>query len=268
VRKTAACALAALLIIPAAGATGEPPRVDAREISEGLYRLNGNGYDTNIGLLVGRDAAILIDPSPGEAQLDALNEVVRTLAADVEVFWIVNTHDHPDHAGGNGRLAEKGMRVVADGEPLPPGVSSVDVVSHSTRDRLLFLPDHNVVFVGDVFDNSWHPTFYAGGVEGLTDAVEKILAMGDAETLIVPGHGAPADKPTLRAFHRNTLDWVERLRALRARGYSVDRIMDDPEALEIVARFDTRGRDPFPPEAALRRFIERTLAVIAAGGAR
>ena len=260
-RRIAAFGLAWLLAGPVAGAAGEPPRVEVREIGDGLYRLNGNGYDTNIGLLIGRDAAVLIDPSPGEAQLDALDEVVRTLAADVEVFWIVNTHDHPDHAGGNDRLTEAGMRVVADKKPLPLGLSSVDVVSHSARDRLVFLPDHNVVFVGDVFDNSWHPTFYAGGVDGLTRAVETILAMGDAETLIVPGHGRPTGKTTLQAFHRNTLDWVERLKALQAQGYPVDRIMTDPEALKIIARFDTRGRDPFLSEAALRRFIERTLAV-------
>lgn len=263
VRKIAVSALAVLLAFPAADAAGESPRVAAQEIGDGLYRLNGNGYDTNIGLLVGRDAAVLIDPSPGEAQLDALNEVVRSLAIDAGVFWIVNTHDHPDHAGGNERLTETGMRVVADGDPLPLGLSGIDVVSHSTRDRLLFLPDHNVVFVGDVFDNSWHPTFYAGGVDGLSDAVETILAMGDAETLIVPGHGAPTDKAALRAFHRNTLAWVEHLRALQLRGYSVDRIMADPEALEIVARFNAQGRDPFLPEAGLRRFIERTLAVTA-----
>lgn len=261
-RKVAACALAALLLAPSMGVAEESPRVEVREIGDGLYRLNGNGYDTNIGLLVGPDAAVLIDPSPGEAQLDALHEAVLSLTADAEV-WIVNTHDHPDHAGGNDRLAKAGMRVVADGAPLPLGLSSVDVVSHSARDRLVFLPDHNVIFVGDVFDNSWHPTFYAGGVGGLTDAVETILAMGDAQTLIVPGHGAPTDKATLRAFHRNTLDWVERLHALHARGYSIDRIMADPEALEIVARFDTQDRDLFLPEASLRRFIERTLAVTA-----
>lgn len=262
-RKITACTLAALLAAPSVGAAGEPPpRIETREIGDGLYQLNGNGYDTNIGLLVGRDAAVLIDPSPGEAQLDALHEAVRALAAGATV-WIVNTHDHPDHAGGNNHLASKGMRVIEDGRPLPLGVSSIDVVSHSARDRLLFLPDHNVVFVGDVFDNSWHPTFYAGGVDGLTDAVETILAMGDAQTLIVPGHGAPTDKTTLRAFHRNTLDWVDRLHALQAQGYSVDRIMTDPEALDIVARFDTRSRDPFLPEASLRRFIERTLAVTA-----
>nr|WP_257644219.1 MBL fold metallo-hydrolase [Luteimonas salinisoli] len=249
------------------GAAGEQesPHVEVLEIGAGLYRLNGNGYSTNIGLLVGPDAAVLIDPSPGEAQLEALDEAVRALTADATV-WIVNTHDHPDHAGGNDYLASKGMRVVADGEPLPLGLTRVDVISHSARDRLVFLPDHNVVFVGDVFDNSWHPTFYAGGVNGLTDAVETILAMGDAQTLIVPGHGAPADKTTLRAFHRNTLNWVGRLRTLHAQGYSIDRIMIDPGVLEIVARFDTQSRDPFLPEAGLRRFIERTLALREHGG--
>lgn len=53
-KKIAVCALAALLAVPSVGAAGEPPRVEAREIGDGLYQLNGNGYDTNIGLCICR----------------------------------------------------------------------------------------------------------------------------------------------------------------------------------------------------------------------
>lgn len=265
--RSKALALAALLAASAGGIAGEAPQVESREMGGGLYLLAGSGYNTNIGLMVGRNAAVLIDPSPGSSQLDALHDVVRGVVGDLEVF-IVNTHDHPDHAGGNDFLTGKGMHVVKDGAALPLGLERFDVVSHSQRDTLIFDPVRNVVFTGDVFDNSWHPTFYAGGIAGLTDAIEAILALGDEQTLIVPGHGAPANKAALRAFHRNTLDWVDRVNVLRAEGLSVDQTMVDPGVLEIVARFDTRGREPFLSEASLRRFIERTLVAITQADAK
>ncbi|WP_166838587.1 MBL fold metallo-hydrolase [Rheinheimera pleomorphica] len=74
--------------------------------SADAYKLTP-AYATNIGLFNTAKGVVLIDPMPGEHQLDALNTLVNSIFAK-PVSYIFNTHAHSDHSGGNGYFIAAG----------------------------------------------------------------------------------------------------------------------------------------------------------------
>ena len=59
--------------------------------------------------------------------------------------------------------------------------------AHTTNDTVVWLPDHKLLFSGDLIFNEGTPFVVMGSVAGSLEAVERLRALG-AET-IVPGHG-------------------------------------------------------------------------------
>ncbi|MBQ4852754.1 hypothetical protein J8L97_21725 [Pseudoalteromonas sp. MMG012] len=53
-----------------------------------------------------------------------------------------------------------------------------------------------------------------GGLKGFDKAIDHILALGNEDTRIVPGHGKPANKESLREFRKHTHNWVAHIRKL------------------------------------------------------
>jgi glyoxylase-like metal-dependent hydrolase (beta-lactamase superfamily II) len=92
----------AAVVQPGAGAA-EGPSGDwftASEVAEKVWRIDDHGAD-NLYLVAGSEKALLIDTGLGVGDI---MKVVRTLT-DLPLI-VVNTHGHPDHAGGNNQFAE------------------------------------------------------------------------------------------------------------------------------------------------------------------
>lgn len=268
--------------------------ISVEQVSEQVHLLKGIDYGTNIGLISTSDGLVLIDPMPGDEHLSALDDVIQSLYAK-PVKFILNTHEHADHTGGNQYFIQQGAHLVptqdtVSSQKVPsqiiplqntaqmqntvaaqntvplqsviPDILAAQVSSHSSADWIYFHPQSNSLFVGDIVDNSWHPTFYTGGISGFNAAINHILAIGNEDSLIVPGHGKPSSKASLSRFQQNTNDWVQQIKSLIDSGKSVEEITQHPQIAELVARFNQEGKSPFLPPKALRKFIERTIAVI------
>ncbi|GHA16368.1 cyclase [Arenicella chitinivorans] len=234
--------------------------INVKKVSEHLHILSGKEYGTNIGLIPINDGLVLIDPMPGNSHLSELDKIVRSIY-DKPITFILNTHAHSDHAGGNEYFIQQGGKLVGSTSNLV-GFVHIKAKSHSAIDNIYYHTKSNAVFVGDVFDTSWHPTFYAGGTKGFIEAIDAILNLGDDQTLIVPGHGAPSSKLSLREFRKNTLEWISKIRELDQQGWDVDRIMDDAKVKDVLEKFNVNNEAVFLPQKAFRRFIERTIAVV------
>ncbi len=65
----------------------------------------------NVGVFAGEDGVLLIDSHFQPAVAELLDHVARI--SDAEVKFLVNTHVHPDHIGGNGVLADYGVTIIA-----------------------------------------------------------------------------------------------------------------------------------------------------------
>ncbi|WDE10395.1 MBL fold metallo-hydrolase [Thalassomonas haliotis] len=234
--------------------------INVEKVSDHLHILSGKEYETNIGLIAIEGGLVLIDPMPGNTQLSQLNSKIRSIS-EKPITFILNTHAHSDHSGGNEFFKKQGGKLVESTSNLD-GFAHIKVKSHSAIDNIYYFEKSNTIFVGDVFDTSWHPTFYAGGTKGFNEAIDAILNLGDDQTLIVPGHGAPASKLSLLEFRKNTLEWINKIRELQQKGWDVERIMGDTQAKDILEKFNMNNESPFLPYKAFKRFIERTISVI------
>jgi cyclase len=83
--------------------------VKAEKVAEGLYMLTGRGG--NIGLSVGKSGAFLIDDQYAPLS-DKILAAVKAITPD-PVRFVVNTHWHGDHTGGNENMGKAGAFLVA-----------------------------------------------------------------------------------------------------------------------------------------------------------
>ncbi|BBM01143.1 MBL fold metallo-hydrolase [Microbulbifer sp. GL-2] len=234
--------------------------VSIQKISEQLHILSGKEYETNIGLIATEDGLVLIDPMPGNNQLSGLNEAIQSIHNE-PISFILNTHAHSDHTGGNEYFKKQGGKLIENTFNLD-GFTHIKVKSHSEIDNIYYHKESNSIFVGDVFDTSWHPTFYSGGIKGFNEAIDAILNLGDDQSLIIPGHGVPSSKSSLLEFRKNTFEWTNKIQELHQKGMSMEEIMIDTQVKDIVEKFNVNNKSPFLPKKAYRRFIERTISVI------
>ena len=115
--------------------------------------------------------------------------IARTIADsgwELSAIWL--THAHFDHVGG---LAE----MLTDGQSLDLGELRLTVLytpGHAPGHICLYLPDHDVLFDGDVlFQQSIGRTDLPGGDSGLliSSIRERLLTLPD-KTIVLSGHGS------------------------------------------------------------------------------
>jgi cyclase len=184
--------------------------VTSQKVAEGVYMLQGAGG--NIGLSVGDDAAFLID----DQYAPLTPKIVAAIKAitDKPVKFVLNTHWHGDHTGGNENLGQAGALIVAhDGvrkrmsseqfieffdlktEPSPkvalPMVTFNDTVTfhlngdeivakhvppaHTDGDAFVQFRKVDVIHTGDLFFNGLYPFIDVGNGGG----IEGMIAAAD-----------------------------------------------------------------------------------------
>ncbi|MEP7344385.1 MAG: MBL fold metallo-hydrolase [Gemmatimonadaceae bacterium] len=103
--------LTVLLLFPAiaCGQNLDTVQVTAQKLSDRVYVLFGSGG--NIGLSVGDDGAFIVDD-----QFAPLSEKIKAAVARLSskpIRFVVNTHWHGDHTGGNEKMGQAGAVIVA-----------------------------------------------------------------------------------------------------------------------------------------------------------
>lgn len=83
------------------------------------------------------------------------------------------------------------LRVWSDERPVE--VSYVGQPAHTSNDSLVWLPEQEVLFCGDLLFNGGTPFLLMGSVTGAIDVLTSVLAPIPART-IVPGHGSPCSR--------------------------------------------------------------------------
>jgi glyoxylase-like metal-dependent hydrolase (beta-lactamase superfamily II) len=228
------------------------------ELAPGLYMLEGQGgfAGGNIGLLTGDDGVVVID-----AGLEPLTAVtisaIEAITAE-PLDFLINTHAHGDHVGGNATLHEQGASIVAheklrnrmvvDNAPrdaLPELTYTGEVTfhlnghtarvfhvanAHTDGDSVIHFPEVNVIHAGDAMFNKLFPFIdldSGGSVSGYIAAQKKILSMANNQTKIVPGHGVLANKADLQAALDMLLDSQARVKTLVDAGKSKEEILTE-----------------------------------------
>lgn len=221
------------------------------KLADGLHMLEGVGGFTggNLGLLSGADGVVLIDDGLEPLAPKLLAAVTEVAGADID--FVINTHVHGDHVGGNAALHQHGATIVAHdnirrrmveadaaSEALPE-ITYADGVTfhlnnhraqvmhvqhaHTDGDSLIFFPDANVLHTGDTMFNGLFPYIdldSGGSVAGFIDAQNRMLLLTDENTRIIPGHGPLANRADLVRARDMLVDARDRVQALLDDGMS------------------------------------------------
>jgi glyoxylase-like metal-dependent hydrolase (beta-lactamase superfamily II) len=120
-------------------------------------------------------------------------------------------------------------RVFRDGYKLEANGERIEVThvapAHTDTDVILDFDRANVLHAGDVYFNGRYPLIdgsTGGKIDGMIAASNRLLDMADADTKIVPGHGALATKADLTRYRDMLVTAADRVRKLKAAGKTLD----------------------------------------------
>lgn len=167
-------------------------KIEAHQLTENIYMLTGQGG--NIGLSVGPDGTFMIDD-----QYAPLSEKIQKAISEITdqpVRYLINTHWHGDHSGGNENFANAGAVIVAHenvrkrmsseqliaafSKTVPPSPEAALPVitfsndlsmhlngeeimimhlhqAHTDGDAIIYFANSNILHMGDTFFNGMYP---------------------------------------------------------------------------------------------------------------
>jgi glyoxylase-like metal-dependent hydrolase (beta-lactamase superfamily II) len=230
-------------------------------VSGNIHMLTGAGG--NIGVSVGNDGILIVDD-----QFAPLADKIRAALADLsagELEFVLNTHWHGDHTGGNEVFGEtshiiahtnvrerlstpqnlRGSTIDPKPEVALPVITFDESLSlhfngeevrvvhfphgHTDGDSVVFFTTSNVAHMGDDFWPGRFPfvDLEAGGdVEGLAKNIAAVIGWLPADIKIIPGHGTLSGLDDLKSFHGMLAETTAIVRDGVAAGNTLDQIKE------------------------------------------
>lgn len=251
---------------------------DFEDVQIEIIPVNGNvsmltGAGGNIGVLTGDDGIIMIDDQFAPLTEKILNKL-KTLSEE-PVKYLVNTHHHGDHTGGNENFQKDGVLIFAQtnvrkrllndstvtggfpvvtfDENIQLHLNGNDVMvvhvhnAHTDGDALIFFPQSNVLHTGDTFFNGQFPYIdleSGGSVDGDIKAAQTGLSFINEQTKIIPGHGSMANYSDYKEYLNMLKEIRENVMEAIQAGKTKEEIVSD-ESLTSEFYRDEDVKDSF-----------------------
>ena len=245
-----------------------PSPFAAVEVAPGIYQIGNTNEDFamnersdfvggGVGLLVGDEYVVMID--------DVMEPTVSALVAKAEeiagrpIDFVINTHAHGDHVGGNVYVSERGTIVVshdklrermAGSERLNTGPGALPVITYSDRmtfhvngeeavaihipdahtdgDAIIHFTNANVIAAGDLSFRGLFPFIdldSGGTVDGYIAGMQQLIDMADEDTKFITGHGPVGTRAGLEKDVAMLRDAQGRVKVLIDKGLSEEEIL-------------------------------------------
>jgi glyoxylase-like metal-dependent hydrolase (beta-lactamase superfamily II) len=222
------------------GAGFGPQQLTTFKVRDNFYMIR-NGQSGNCSVLVADDGVVLID-NKFEMDHDAIMTKLREIT-DKPVLYVIDTHLHADHSGGNAAKQALGAKVIAhenarfqmaktqttglpnltleDHMRLYHGEFVLDLYwlgrGHTDGDIVIHLPEQKIIFMGDLFA-TWDPyvtlIHYAAG--GSLREWPRTLERAQALPFdtVIPGHGGPTDRAHLETYRAQLVRMQDMVREM------------------------------------------------------
>jgi len=233
-----------LLLLFSANALAAP---QVTAIGPDLYAyISDNDSSANSTFLVGRQGILVVDTGFDAIEGDKLLQEIRKVS-QLPVLYVINTHYHPDHQGGNFVIGPNATIISTDFTRIrtlevmqsspqfhfkPANLTfnqkvtiyldpySVEVYfpgkAHTSGDALVYFPQQRSIAMGDLFLNRSCPAMDQGSVENWIKALDGVLARPLDK--VVPGHFELGSKVELQRFRDYLNDLFTQVRAFYQRG--------------------------------------------------
>ena len=213
----------------------QPPQLSLNKVKDNLYEIEGDGG--NVAALITNEGVLLVDDKFGQDH-DAIVADVKTLTS-APIKYIITTHHHSDHSGGNGKFIE-GADIISTANAranilnhkqpnAPEDIVPARLVftqemsvfiggqevraeyfgrGHTNGDAIVYFPGLHTIHTGDLMAGASPLIDYPGGgsVVEWTKTLDGAMAI-DFDT-VIPGHGKVTDRAGLKTYRDN----VEKLR--------------------------------------------------------
>jgi glyoxylase-like metal-dependent hydrolase (beta-lactamase superfamily II) len=268
-----------LLVASAAQAQGQDfskVEIKATRVAGSVYMLEAAGAG-NIGVSVGEDGILLVDD-----QFAPLAPKIQAALKNITphpVKFVLNTHWHGDHTGGNESFAATASIIAHEnvrkrlgvesrsptGQTRPaapkaalPVITFEDRVTvhingedisaihfprgHTDGDAIIFFSKSNVVHMGDDFISGRFPIIdlkSGGSVTGLAANLDRVIAQIPASAKIIPGHGQVSTLEDLK----NYASMIKESIALVEAGIRADKTLDQMKSEKVLGKFESWSWD-------------------------
>jgi cyclase len=234
------------------------------------------GAGGNIAVSTGEDGVVVVDDqfAPLVPKIEA---AIRGITPK-PVRFLLNTHWHGDHTGGNAafsknttiiahqnvrkRLAEGSPNLLGEKvEPAPKEALPVitfdhgltvhlngeDVRAlhwargHTDGDSIIYFTKSNVVHMGDDFVTYGLPFVDAasgGSVLGMVDNTEKAMAQLPDDVKVIPGHGPLSTKADVKKFTDMLRDCIRLVAGAKKAGKTLEQMKSE----NVIAKYDAEGK--------------------------
>ncbi|MFV1986136.1 MAG: MBL fold metallo-hydrolase [Gemmatimonadota bacterium] len=238
--------------------------IEATHVSGPVYMLVGRGG--NIAVSSGPDGALMVDDqfAPLADKIRAALQEIGQSADAAELKFLLNTHWHGDHTGGNVEFGSEATIIAHSnvrrrlstpqerGENVTPAapkdalpvitfeqslnvhfngerISAIHIPSgHTDGDAVIYFMDSNVLHMGDDFFAGRFPFVdlaSGGSVEGMLAGVQDVLDDVPDDVQIIPGHGPLSTKDDLRDYGRMLEETIGLVREQMDGGASMEDIV-------------------------------------------
>jgi glyoxylase-like metal-dependent hydrolase (beta-lactamase superfamily II) len=237
-RKAAHVLRFTLVTLAAAGvwlawSQNPPAQLTMDKVTDNLYVIMQDGG--NVAFMPTSEGVIMVDDKFAQDAPQIMAKIKSV--TDKPVRYVINTHQHGDHTGGNDAMLAAGAEIlihknaranmVTGKQPGLPRITFADETQvflggkevlarhlgrgHTNGDAVVYFPSERVLHTGDLFVSSGAPfcdTANGGSIKEWDGTVQKILQF-DFDT-VIPGHGNVAKRADL-------VKWVATLATIRSR---------------------------------------------------
>jgi cyclase len=230
----------------AAYAYGQPfgataAKLTTVKVKDDLFVIHNDFVPGNTTALITNQGVVLVDDK-FEIDHDNIVAEVKKLTSQ-PIKYVINTHHHADHSGGNAKLQAMSVQAIASEQArqnmvdgnltgLPTmvfehhahvylGGKNVELYhfgrAHTNGDVVVYFPAQRTLAAGDMFtfgDATPELIDYAGGgsAKEWTSTLDSALQL-DFDTA-VPGHGVVTTKAEMRKYRDSTLALRNRIHTL------------------------------------------------------
>jgi glyoxylase-like metal-dependent hydrolase (beta-lactamase superfamily II) len=208
------------------------PPLTMEKVTDSLYVIIGNGG--NVAAMPTNEGVLLVDDKFAQDGPDILAKV-KTIS-DKPIRYVLNTHQHGDHTGGNAALLAASAEIVihknaranmlAGNMPGLPRITFSDETQvflggkevrarylgrgHTNGDAVVYFPSERVLHTGDLYMSTGGPPFIDYSAGGSLADWEKTLeqALQYDFDIVIPGHGPVVKKADL-------MKWRQTIASLR-----------------------------------------------------